>query len=231
MKPAIGISVKRPDWIIARHIWTDLAFASQYACGILLDVGCGKKQHSKLFNRRVERYIGFDVPTSVSTNMHSIDFYASVLDIPCRTGSVDTVLCTQVIEHIPEPQRAFAEISRVLKPGGYLILTAPRIWFIHEAPHDYFRFTDYGLKYLAESNGLEVILIKPEGRFWEMIGQQIISYLSYSWGLRPRTLRARIILVLSIIISQVSVFLGRILKDKLTTINYLLVARRPLATL
>lgn len=76
------------------------------------------------------------------------------------------VLATQVLEHVPEPKQMLQEISRVLRPGGHLILTAPHIWGIHEAPHDYFRFTHYGLEYLARQAGLHKVYIKAMGGFW-----------------------------------------------------------------
>ncbi len=227
MKVAKRISIKRPDWLIARYLWNDIASASKYTSGILLDLGCGKKPYSVLFDRHIKRYIGFDIPASVSKEKNDVDFYASALYIPCRTSSIDSVLCIQLIEHIPEPQRVLVEIARVLKAGGHLILTAPRTWFIHEAPSDYFRFTEYGLKYLAESNGPEVVLIKQEGSFVEMIAQQIIPYLSYKFGNKPRTFSARLVLLISILIGQSSVLFASSSMDKFTTINYLLVARKP----
>ena len=59
-------------------------------------------------------------------------------------GTFDVVLCTEVLEHLPEPQRAVDEMFRVLKPGGTLLLTTRFLFPIHDAPHDYFRFTKYG---------------------------------------------------------------------------------------
>jgi SAM-dependent methyltransferase len=64
-------------------------------------------------------------------------------------ASVDLVLCTEVLEHLPEPQKAIDEFERVLKPGGTLLLTTRFLFPIHDAPHDYFRYTKYGLKYLV----------------------------------------------------------------------------------
>src|SRR5688500_11085311 len=65
-----------------------------------------------------------------------------------RDGSFEVVLCTEVLEHIPEPQQAIDEMFRVLAPGGKLVLTTRFLFPIHDAPHDYFRFTKYGLRYL-----------------------------------------------------------------------------------
>ena len=63
-------------------------------------------------------------------------------------ASFDIVLCTEMLEHVPEPQRAVDEMWRVLKPGGLLLLTTRFLFPIHDAPHDYFRFTKYGLRHL-----------------------------------------------------------------------------------
>jgi SAM-dependent methyltransferase len=68
--------------------------------------------------------------------------------LPFLDGSFDVVLCTEVLEHLTEPQRAIDEMYRVLEPGGQLLLTTRFLFPIHDAPHDYFRYTKYGLLYL-----------------------------------------------------------------------------------
>ena len=118
MKLPIRVSIKRPDWIIARYLWNDLALVSSYTSGILLDVGCGEKSYLKLFAGHIKRYVGFDILSSIPEKRKEVDFYANALNIPCGKESIDSVLCIQVIEHIPEPEKVFAEIARVLKPGG-----------------------------------------------------------------------------------------------------------------
>jgi len=83
--------------------------------------------------------------------------------MPFEPASFDTVICTQVAEHVPEPLRLFAECARVLRPGGHLILTTPQTEETHEQPHDYFRYTRYGLQYLAVAQGLHVSVLQPFG--------------------------------------------------------------------
>ena len=75
------------------------------------------------------------------------------MDLPFGDRSFETVFSSQVLEHVPEPWRMVEDMARVLKPGGHLILTAPHIWGLHEVPHDYFRFTSYGLQHLARRAG------------------------------------------------------------------------------
>jgi len=71
--------------------------------------------------------------------------------LPVADESFDVVLCTEVLEHIPEPQRAIDEMARVLRPGGTLLLTTRFLFPIHDAPHDYFRCTKYGLRHLLKA--------------------------------------------------------------------------------
>lgn len=75
-------------------------------------------------------------------------------------ASFDRVLCTEVLEHLPEPQRAIDEMRRVLKPGGTLLLTTRFLFPIHDAPHDYFRFTKYGLRHLLRD--FEILELQEE---------------------------------------------------------------------
>jgi len=76
-------------------------------------------------------------------------------------GSFDAVVCTQVLEHLPEPWVAVEEFRRVLVPGGRVIITAPLTWYLHELPHDYYRFTAYGLAHLLHRAGFHRLDVQP----------------------------------------------------------------------
>lgn len=92
-----------------------------------------------------------------------VDVQASVYALPFAENSVEVVLLFEVLEHLAEPQGALNEVSRVLRPGGALALTAPQYWHEHGWPSDYFRYTRHGLRHLAESSGLFVESIAPMG--------------------------------------------------------------------
>jgi SAM-dependent methyltransferase len=92
-------------------------------------------------------------------------------------GSYDTVFASEVLEHIPQPDRAIADVYRVLKPGGKFILTVPYLSRLHEEPHDYFRYTRYGLQSLLESNGFRVLEIVPTGSLFSFLGHQFSTLL------------------------------------------------------
>ncbi len=128
--------------------------------GSLVDVGCGNKPFEKIF-RNVDTYFGIDI-----SNSGKADLVCDVLDIRVENEIADSVLCTQVIEHVPDPDKLISEIHRISKPGAYCILTAPHFSRIHGAPNDFFRFTPFGLRYLFEKHGFEIIAIEGMKGGW-----------------------------------------------------------------
>ncbi len=104
-----------------------------------LDIGAQNGPYAARFPNR----IGLDIRTGAGVRIIGD---AQALGI--RDASFPMVLCTEVLEHLPEPQRAIDEMYRVLEPGGTLVLTTRFLFPIHDAPHDYFRFTKYGLRHL-----------------------------------------------------------------------------------
>ena len=104
-----------------------------------LDIGAQNGPYASHFPRRV----ALDIQRGIGVQVIGDAQALGICD-----ASFDVVLCTEVLEHLPEPQRAIDEIYRVLVPGGQLLLTTRFLFPIHDAPHDYFRFTKYGLRHL-----------------------------------------------------------------------------------
>lgn len=104
-----------------------------------LDLGCGNSPYSKYFPNR----IGLDLEKS-----KNIDIVGNVHALSFKDKTFDTVLSTELLEHVKNPQKAIDEMKRVLKPNGKLILTTRFIFPLHDTPNDYYRFTKYGLRYL-----------------------------------------------------------------------------------
>lgn len=82
--------------------------------------------------------------------------------LPFADASFDSVVASQVLEHLHSPWLAAAEVGRVLKPGGALLVSVPFMFMVHAAPHDYFRFTEFGLRRLFE-NDFAIDEITPYG--------------------------------------------------------------------
>lgn len=146
--------------------------------GNLLDLGCGMKPYQKPFGAGVSRWIGLDLEVTPS-GRSAADVFGSALQIPFGSATFDSVLSTQVLEHVPRPAELLGEVQRVLRPGGHLVLTAPQTNPLHEEPHDYFRYTCYGLRSLAEATTLEVIEVRPLGGAIATVGQMIVWHMSW----------------------------------------------------
>jgi len=144
------------------HLVAAVADAAREARGAMLDVGCGLKPYLDVFSGGVDVHIGTDWPGSLH-GPSGVDVLSDNRLLPFAAGSFDTVLCTEVIEHSPDPRGVMAEMARVMKRGGRLILSAPFCYIVHEEPHDYFRFTSEGLRALAEGVGLDVSYVRPVG--------------------------------------------------------------------
>ncbi len=155
------------------------------ACGPrarLLDLGCATKPFYSLYARYAGESVGIDVPFCPHARA-SIDVFAKGVELPFADSAFDAVLCTEVMEHIPEPNRLLSEIRRVLEPGGVAVLTTPFMVPEHEAPYDYYRYTRYGLRFLAERAGLEVVELRPfAGMFGTLISAWVQVQLKF-WSL------------------------------------------------
>ncbi|MEK6793382.1 MAG: class I SAM-dependent methyltransferase [Spirochaetota bacterium] len=132
----------------------------------VLDAGAGDAQYRPLF--KDHDYVSLD-----KTPAYGIDIVADVSRMPVQSGSFDAVLSMQVLEHVPDPERAMKEMCRVLKKGGYLFLCVPQIHPPHMEPHDYFRYTSYGVRSLAEHVGFSVVSIRPQGGIFGVIARLI----------------------------------------------------------
>lgn len=142
----------------------------------MLDIGCGDKPYESMLSAYVDKYIGLDTEYTLHDKSKA-DLIGDAYKIPMGDQTVDTILCTAVLEHLEEPARALKEAHRALKPGGYAIYTAPLFWHLHEEPRDFFRYTKHGLAHLFDKAGFEVIKIEPLSGFWVTFGQELIYYL------------------------------------------------------
>ncbi len=156
--------------------------------------------------------------------------FLEALEMPFAAASFDTTLSTQVLEHVPSPGIFLKEAHRVLKPGGHLLLTPPQTNPLHEEPHDYFRYTCYGLRSLMEQAGLYVVEVRPLGGAIATIGQMIVWHLNWlrriSW-IGPTTSKCANALVAWIVLRAdrfSTLYGGGAMKD---TLNWLMIARRP----
>jgi SAM-dependent methyltransferase len=144
-----------PFFLARRTLRCAVAEFAPRLAGRLLDVGCGTQPYRCLFH--VSEYIGLDIDSPVTRRFALADLYYDGSTFPVADASFDAVLCNQVLEHVFTPDAFVAEIVRVLKPGGHLLLTVPFVWDEHEQPVDYARYSSFGLAHLLQRHGLQIV--------------------------------------------------------------------------
>ncbi len=144
----------------------------------VLDAGAGSCPYEKLFSHAKYESCDFeDIFDKKAKNRH--DFICDLVKIPRKNGHYNVILNTQVLEHVPDPQKVLNEFFRLLKKGGKLFLTAPQGWGIHGEPYHFFNFTKYGLKLLLERAGFKIIFIKPRGGFFWYLSKRLSTMPLY----------------------------------------------------
>jgi SAM-dependent methyltransferase len=145
----------------------------------VLDAGAGQCRFKPAFKHA--RYIGVDCGHGdPSWNYSRLDVFARLEELPFPDRSFDKVISIVVLEHTAEPGRVMTELRRVLAEGGTVHLVVPHMWEEHQRPHDYFRFTSNGIRYLMGSAGFRVNRIEPVGGFFWMLSRRLIAVLSFA---------------------------------------------------
>lgn len=210
-----------PLWVARACLTTEVRRHADLARGRMLDVGCGGQPYRRLFTG-VDRYIAADLPPT-----RGVDVHADALRLPFADGSFDAVLCNQVLEHVPAPATLFAEVTRVLRPGGVLLLTTPQVWGLHHEPYDFYRYTRYGLTHLAAAHGLTIESVAPTCGLWATIGQRIADTVVHHYaGRAPAIVRLLLGLALSPMLAAAFV-LDKAVGRHGDTLDNVLVARKP----
>ncbi len=210
------------NWLVWRIGRRHIASVAHLASGTLLDIGCGEQPMRPIFEQRVDRIWGIDHLHTLHPN-ERIEIFGTALRLPFRSRAFDSAICLQVLEHVPEPVELLREAHRVLKPGAHLILTAPHIWNVHEEPHDYFRYTLHGLRYIFEKAGFEVLEVRPMAGYFVTAAARYCYFLEHfdRWGLQILVKPAYFV------VQCFGWLLDRIYCDKTETWNYLVVGRVP----
>jgi SAM-dependent methyltransferase len=129
----------------------------------VLDAGAGSAPYRELFAHC--RYTTVDFTQSFEHDWGTAqpDIVSDLAAIPLESSTIDAIICTQVLEHVPEPSVVLAEFCRLLRPGGRLFLSVPLLWEVHEAHYDFWRYTPYSLRMLCTGAGLTVESLTPRG--------------------------------------------------------------------
>jgi SAM-dependent methyltransferase len=200
---------------------------------LLLDAGAGDCKHLRLFSH--VRTVALDNKPTRYRRYGEIDLSADLYALPLKGDVFAAVVNVEVLEHLAEPEKALKEMLRVLHPGGRLYLIVPQGWEEHNAPHDYFRYTKYGLRYLFEKAGYRVVSITPLGGYFWYIGHRIPVAYRYLfpakrklvWRILEAPLRHAARFFLRTLVPYVCFYLDRLDTQKTYTLNYGCICEKP----
>ncbi len=181
--------------------------------GRVLDLGAGMAKYKDTIKKNVSDYVACDVKKN-----ENIDMFCNVTNLIFPPESFDTVISTQVFEHVDNPFTVIREIKKVLKTGGNAIITAPFMFPFHADPKDNFRFSREGLEEILKSAGFEIIDSGIYGGFF-MVLSEIIHF---SWFNPYEHKSGRLISI----IERVAKFFDKIFPSKIIYANAFVVARK-----
>jgi SAM-dependent methyltransferase len=157
----------------------------------VLDAGAGEGGHRAYFKQ--QRYYGIDLAIGDEAWDYSrLDALGDLGALPFVDRAFDAALNVVTLEHVAEPGQVLAEIGRTLRSGGELLLIAPLEWEEHQQPHDYYRYTRYGLRYLLEKAGFGEVRVEPVGGFFRLLARRLWNGLQFFPG--PVALLAAVVI-------------------------------------
>ncbi|WP_198030181.1 class I SAM-dependent methyltransferase [Bradyrhizobium sp. Tv2a-2] len=200
-----------------RDGWVAEVLAELPAGARLLDAGAGECQYKKHCGHLI--YVAQDNAIydgkgeeglqTGSWDFSQIDLVCDILNIPEPDASFDAVLCTEVLEHLPDPLRALEEMARLLRLGGVFIITAPFWSLTHFAPYHYATgFNRYFYELHLGRLGFDIVDMIPNGNFFECVGQELRRVADmaerFAAGERPTALEVYAVQVVLAMVERMS---------------------------
>lgn len=155
------------------------AYAASLPEGLrVLDAGAGEGRYREYFTR--QQYTGVDLGVGDrGWDYSGLDCVANLLQLPFRDACFDSFVSVVTLEHVTDPSAAIAEMARVARPGATLFLVVPHEWEVHQHPHDYFRFTRYGIAMLLEKHGWLIERLTPAGGYFRLLSRRLMNGLQF----------------------------------------------------
>lgn len=172
---------------LTRQNWLEQVLTSIAPGSRLLDAGAGELRNKKYCSHLTytsQDFCEFHGTISADGNsglptpkwdVSAIDIKSDICSIPAADESYDVILCSEVLEHVPEPTQALDEFARLLRPGGLLIITAPFSSNVHMAPfHFSTGFTEHWYRHHLPLRGLTISDLQPNGDWFLLLRQELI---------------------------------------------------------
>lgn len=173
--------------------------------GRILDIGAGDRWIERELSEN-QAYVALDYP-STGRDLYGArpDVFADAGALPFADASFDGIVCLEVIEHVPDPGRVICEMARVLRPGGRAWLSMPFMYPLHDAPFDFQRYTEYGLRRDVGRAGLDVLGLRKTGHSLRAAG--LLGSLAIAGGVHrsPGPLRLVLLPLAIVVIGAINV--------------------------
>lgn len=189
-----------------------LSAAADNTYGTIIDVGGGQSKYKNIL--KCSKYISTDIEDRVGDG--SVVIADANVSLPFDDSTADLVLCTEVLEHLHTPAKALSEMYRVLKPGGKLVITVPFLWPEHEAPVDFYRYTQWGITHMVTQAGFIKCEAKNTNGFWVSILSLLVSKMKSKFF-------APLVLLFNILI----IFIHKVERQKTMPLGVHLIAFKP----
>jgi len=170
----IGLFIN-PFYFARKGLYLNVSSLISKLNGRLLDIGCGTKPYKSIC--KVDEYIGLEIGGTENIRHKYADIFYDGKTLPFDNNYFDSLLSNQVFEHVFNPNEFLKEANRVIKIGGFFLITVPFVWDEHEQPYDYARYSSFGLRHILSENGFEIIEHLKSNNGIEVIFQLINSYI------------------------------------------------------
>lgn len=170
----LGLFVN-PFYFARKGLRDNIVSLAKSISGKTLDVGCGQKPYIEIFNS--SEYVGLEIDSPENRLNKNADYFYNGETFPFPDGEFDSIVTNQVFEHVFNPTCFLSEINRVMRDGGFLLITVPFVWDEHEQPFDYARYSSFGLKYLLNQHGFEVVEYRKSMKDIRAIFQMLNTYI------------------------------------------------------
>jgi SAM-dependent methyltransferase len=170
----IGIFTN-PFYLARKGLYQNIRAMTPYAHGRILDVGCGQRPYETMFD--CSDYVGVELDSPATRINTKANFIYDGEVLPFANESFDTVVTTQVLEHVLTAGIFLKELNRILRENGGLLLSVPFVWDEHEQPTDYTRYSSFGLKAILEQNGFIIVEHAKSNSDIRVIFQLLNCYL------------------------------------------------------
>lgn len=157
----------------------------RYARGRLLDLGCGKVPLFLAYRDHVRDNVCVDWMGAADENPYLDLEWDLAMPLPFKDGEFDTILLSSVLEHIPQPERLWDEMSRILAAEGKIILNAPFFYWLHEQPYDFYRYTEFALRRFVERSGLTLVELESTGGAPHVIADLLSKNIQFIPAIGP----------------------------------------------